>query len=235
MVKVLSVFEKNLSRATSWLKSIPARTWGLIALAFITIIVPGVIFTNLADEVHENETLAFDSAILESVHKHTSPGLDPVMKLITEFGGPLLLPIVALILTAILIYRRELRHAFILFTGVVGASIINIILKSIFRRDRPQLWDWIVSESGTSFPSGHAMASSALALSLMVIFWRTKWRWLAVGTGIVYILLIAFSRIYLGVHYPTDIIASWLISVAWVSAVTWIVYSLRRSPRKAAS
>lgn len=208
------------------------RTWKFVGLAFILIIIPSLLFANLADEVHENETLGFDSAVLHSVHKGSSPMADTAMKTFTEFGGPMLLPVVAVGVTLLLMYRRRFRQAFIVFISVAGASALNLVLKSIFRRDRPQLWQWIVSENGTSFPSGHAMASSALALSLVVILWNTKWRWLAVSLGAIYMLAIAFSRIYLGVHYPTDIIASWLVSVAWVSAVTWIVYSFHTNARK---
>lgn len=229
MLKISTALAKVLSSTTTWLQSVPSKTWKLVSLAFIMIILPSLLFAGLADEVHENETLAFDAAVLESVHREASPAVDIAMKTFTEFGGPLLLPAIALGLTVILVYRRRLRYAFIMFISVTGASALNIILKSIFQRDRPQLWRWIVSENGTSFPSGHTMASSALALSLMVIFWNTKWRWLAVSLGVIYMIGIAFSRIYLGVHYPTDIIASWLVSVAWVSTVVWIAYSYPRA------
>lgn len=225
MLKISTAVSKGLV----WLRSIPLKTWKYIALAFVVIIMPGLLFASLADEVHENETLGFDSAVLKSVHNEASPMVDTAMKTLTEFGGPMLLPAIAVGLTIFLMYRRRFRHAFIVFISVGGASALNIVLKSIFRRDRPQLWQWIVSENGTSFPSGHAMASSALALSLIVILWNTKWRWLAVTLGLVYMLAIAFSRIYLGVHYPTDIIASWLVSVAWVSAVTWIAFGYNKN------
>lgn len=229
MLKISTALAKVLSSTTTWLQSVPSKTWKLVSLAFIMIILPSLLFAGLADEVHENETLAFDAAVLEGVHREASPAVDIAMKTFTEFGGPLLLPAIVLGLTVILVYRRRLRYAFIMFISVTGASALNIILKSIFQRDRPQLWRWIVSENGTSFPSGHTMASSALALSLMVIFWNTKWRWLAVSLGVIYMIGIAFSRIYLGVHYPTDIIASWLVSVAWVSTVVWIAYSYPRA------
>lgn len=232
MLKIPSVLAKALSCTKTWLQSMPSKTWKLVGLAFIMIIIPSLLFASLADEVHENETLAFDTAVLESVHREASPAADIAIKTFTEFGGPLLLPAISLGLTSILVYRRRLRYAFIMFISVAGASALNIILKSIFQRDRPQLWRWIVSENGTSFPSGHTMASSALALSLVVILWNTKWRWLAASLGFVYTVGIAFSRIYLGVHYPTDIIASWLVSIAWVSIVVWIAYSYRSVPKK---
>ena len=86
-------------------------------------------------------------------------------------------------------------------------------------------------EHSSWFPSGHAMASSALALSLIVIFWSTKWRWLVLAGAIFYVVIIALTRLYLGVHYPTDILAGWAVSCAWVAIVSVTIGYRRISPR----
>ena len=108
--------------------------------------------------------------------------------------------------------------------GVGGAALLNMVLKLIFERPRPDLWEQLIIETSFSFPSGHAMASSALAFSVIAIAWNTRFRWYAVGVGVLFMLVIGFSRLYLGVHYPTDVLAGWFVSGAWVLLVALVVY-----------
>src|SRR3990167_6860759 len=106
-----------------------------------------------------------------------------------------------------------------------SAGLLNFGLKLLFGRSRPELWTHLVTESSYSFPSGHAMLSSALALALVSIFWGTKYRvTVAIGAAL-YIAMIGFTRLYLGVHYPSDIIAGWCASFAWVIIVTSIAHT----------
>jgi membrane-associated phospholipid phosphatase len=131
-------------------------------------------------------------------------------------------------------YLRQHRGAaYTLAAGVGGAAILNAVLKLSFQRVRPSLWIPIVHESSFSFPSGHAMASSALALTIMVLVWPTRWRWPAIVLGAAYIVLIGFTRVYLGVHYPSDVIGGWAVSFVWIMTMRAIIsrrragYSLR--------
>ena len=80
-----------------------------------------------------------------------------------------------------------------------------------------------MTENGYSFHSGHAMASMALSASVIFLLWKTKYRLLAIIIGALYILTIGLTRMYLGEHYPSDILAGWLISLAWVVLVAFIL------------
>jgi undecaprenyl-diphosphatase len=126
-------------------------------------------------------------------------------------------------LTVILWLKRRRYAALALAAGVGGAAAMNLVLKYLFERTRPDLWTRLVHETSFSFPSGHAMASSALAFSLIVIFWRTRWRWWIIAAGVLYMVTIGFTRLYLGVHYPTDIIGGWVVSMGWVAIVAAVI------------
>jgi undecaprenyl-diphosphatase len=84
----------------------------------------------------------------------------------------------------------------------------------------------VITETGYSFPSGHAMLSSALILSVVFIIWKTRFRWVGVIIGAILIGLIGLSRVYLGVHFPTDIVAGWSVSFVWVFIVLVVTKSL---------
>jgi undecaprenyl-diphosphatase len=104
---------------------------------------------------------------------------------------------------------------------------LNLLLKELFGRDRPTLWETLVTEHGFSFPSGHAMASSALGFSIMVTLWNTRFRVPACIVAGFYIVLVGFSRLYLGVHYPTDVLAGWVLSGTWVILMLYVFYPQR--------
>lgn len=204
------------------------RVVARLGAAFMLLIVPLAIFAELADDVRDKEPIGFDAAIQAWTHSLSAPWLDVLLALLTQLGGVMAIVVIAAGLVLILLSRGRQRMASIVLFGVGGAAVINTILKLIFERTRPDVWEHLVVEHSYSFPSGHAMASSALALAVIAITWRTRWRWLTLVAGSAYVILIGFSRVYLGVHYPSDIVAGWCISLAWVAMVALIINRYRR-------
>lgn len=196
-----------------------------VVYAFGVFSVCTMLFAALADEVMENETLRYDEAVLQAVRGIASPLLDTIFVVGTDLGGVIGVAVIGVLLGGYFIYKRRWHKLVFLLYALVGAVLLNVLLKSIFLRDRPDLWEHLVVEDSYSFPSGHAMASSALALALIALGWKTKFRWMILAAACFFVVFIGFSRLYLGVHYPTDVIAGWLVSTAWVSTV---VYFMRR-------
>ena len=141
------------------------------------------------------------------------------MVFITQLGGVLVLGLATVLAVGYFWYKRRKYAALMVLASMVGAGILNVLLKALFARERPDLWTQLVTETSFSFPSGHAMGSSAFALALIIILWQTKWRILVLILGSLYVLLIGLSRMYLGVHFPTDVVAGWLVSAGWVAIV----------------
>jgi membrane-associated phospholipid phosphatase len=180
-------------------------------------------FVGIADEVLEGDTLRVDESILRMINNMSTPALDQFFIIATNFGGVIGIVGISLVVIAVLLKLRKYRDVVFFAVGLYGAVAINTILKLVFERTRPDLWERLVIETSYSFPSGHALASSALALTIIILCYKTKWFIPALIIGGAYGLIIAFSRLYLGVHYPTDIIGGWLISSLWVIAVYWMV------------
>lgn len=181
------------------------------------------LFALLADEVTENETLPYDEAVLQFVRSLASPLLDTVFIFGTEAGGVIGVGLLGVVGAIYLAYKRKWRKVAFLVYALAGATLLNVALKFIFLRDRPDLWEHLVVEDSYSFPSGHAMASSALAATAAILGWNTKFRVPIIISAIFFAAFIGFSRLYLGVHYPTDILAGWLVSIAWVCTVYYFM------------
>jgi len=186
-------------------------------LAGFVLIIYG--FIELAEVVGTSESVAADQHILELVSGTTSDTLDNIFVALTTLGGKTATAVITVGLVGLLLARKRIRAAVVVGSTVAGASISVYLLKLVFARPRPDLWQALVDESTYSFPSGHAITSSALALSLMVVAWPSRWRWPAIIFGAIFMLGVGYSRLYLGVHYPTDIVASWLLSAAWLIIV----------------
>lgn len=202
-------------------------TWLYAGMALAVVVAGTAGFGKIAEEMHEQDTLPYDDAILNWLHQFQSHELDMIVKRITDTGDVLGISLICAGLIALLWYLKKRAAMAQLALGVLGAVGINLVLKSIFMRDRPALWEHFVTETSYSFPSGHAMASSALAFSAMVILWHTRLRWWAVGIGFVYMVLIGLTRLYLGVHYPTDVLAGWCVSAVWVAMVAVLTGAVR--------
>lgn len=201
----------------------------LLALGLLVLFIGGVsIFASLADEVREGDTVSFDTAVLLGINSRSSPLLDTVFSTGTMLGGAVVVAAVSLAMIVILALRKSYSRALLATLIIGGTTLANFFLKLVFERSRPELWTRLVEEQSFSFPSGHAMASMALGLTIVLLTWNTRWRAAAVIGAVAYVLFIGFSRLYLGVHYPTDILAGWLVSSLWVFAIAWL-FSRRKN------
>lgn len=215
--------KKKIVRFASERKQLQFSLSLLVAYAAFSLCAMG--FVRLAWEVREKETMQLDEQVLMTINGWSNKFLDSFLPIATDIGGMVGVAVLTLLLMTVLIYRKEYRRALLIIVSVGGATILNMMLKAVFERARPDLWARLVEETGYSFPSGHAMASAALGIALVVALWHSRWRWWSVGFATVYILFVGFSRLYLGVHYPSDIIAGWLVSGAWVLAVALLIRS----------
>ncbi len=204
---------------------------GPLLLVFVGVLLPLLLFGALAEDVWEKEAFSWDNPTLQWLHAHSSPALDGLMLKITLVGGAsCLLPLFTL--GTLGLWLRGLRlQALFGVVGVGGACAIDLIAKAIFGRARPALWLSLTPEHDYGFPSGHSMLSSALVAALLFLLWRSRasLRLQVLGTvaGALFVLLVGASRLYLGVHYPSDVLAAWAASLAWVSGVHLIVSSRR--------
>jgi undecaprenyl-diphosphatase len=146
---------------------------------------------------------------------------------VSRLGGGLgLVPLCALV-TVLLLQQRRPRAALFLVLAYGGAEAIDQLAKFVFHTARPHFWRSPAPASGYSFPSGHAMGSMALFSALVLLAWPTRWRWPVLILGLCAVLLIALSRLYLGVHYPSDVLAGWLAALAWVVGLFFLLTARR--------
>jgi len=196
-------------------------------------------FLLMAVFVGTDSANGFDEPIIETVQGWESSGLTSFMETMSTIGSTLYTVIIALILLSLMAFFLGHRKELVLFVAALGGStILNNVMKPLFERDRPTIHR-LVEEEGFSFPSGHAMASFTLAVITAYLLWKhvshPVLRSALLVLAAAWFLLMGTSRIYLGVHYPSDILAGFLLSAFWVSLMIlafrgWIGRSLRESP-----
>lgn len=189
-----------------------------IVLLFVGVLLPLWIFVGLAEEVHELEQFLFDDPLLLRVHAHAGPGLDGWFLAVSRVGYQGVIALDIALVLAILVARRW-REAIFAASAFLGSALLNMGSKQFFHRDRPSLWESVSPELTFSFPSGHAMGSMTLALVIVLLAWPTRWRWPAAWLALLFVVLVGFSRLYLGVHYPSDILGGWMAAAAWTLGV----------------
>ena len=204
----------------AWFKAHRGR---LLAL-FACVLVPLFLFGELAENIRAGEPFRFDETILRLMQRHAGESLDRLMLFASAIGsGPVVGTVDGLVWLLLLVRRRWVDALFwALATG--GAALLNMLAKHSYARIRPDLWPSIAPETSFSFPSGHAMQSTALAAALVVLLWPTVARLPMLVVGSLFVGLVGVSRIYLGVHYPSDILAGWAASIAWVAGLSFLFY-----------
>ena len=187
-----------------------------LALLFVGLLLPLWLFAELGDEVREADVFFFDAPILHLARSMAREGFDRIFLFFSAIGyGFGVVPgAIALVLGLALI--RHFRESIFVAAATGGSALLNIAAKHAFARQRPGLWQSISPETTFSFPSGHAMGSMTLAAVIVLLAWPSRWRWFAVVAMGVFVVMVGLSRIYLGVHYPSDIIAGWAAASVWV-------------------
>lgn len=194
-------------------------------------------FGLIADAVTDGDTLGLDNAVLMALRKPGNPA-DPIgpswfneaVRDITGLGSFSVLGIVTIVVFAYLVLAGKLRTGWFMVFAVVGGTILSTMLKMLFDRPRPALTG--VAEVFTaSFPSGHATVSAVVFLTIGAMLAEAsperRLQWFYVGVAIVLTVLVGVSRIYLGVHYPTDVLAGWSLGAAWALLCTTAAHFLR--------
>ncbi|MCS4279617.1 phosphatase PAP2 family protein [Stenotrophomonas rhizophila] len=204
------------------------NAWRFVLL-FVGVLLPLAGFVALADEVHELEAIYFDDLLLWKLHALHSPGLDRFFVLLSKLGYEWFLIPADVLIVGLLAWRKRWREASFVAICFAGSALLNLGSKRFFQRDRPSLWESIAPESTFSFPSGHAMGSMTLAVTLVLLAWNTRWRWPVALAALTFAVLVSISRMYLGVHYPSDILAGWCAALVWVVGCFLVMFR-RRHP-----
>ncbi|ASR44628.1 hypothetical protein BEN78_15920 [Xanthomonas citri pv. mangiferaeindicae] len=195
-----------------------------LALLFAGVLLPMWGFMELADEVHEAEAIPFDEPLLLYANQMARDGFDRVFLFFSQIGYARGVVPVDIGLVVLLLALRRWRDGLFAALATGGSALLNLGTKQLFARDRPSLWESIAPEATYSFPSGHAMGSMTLALVLVLLTWPTRARWWTVAAMAVFVPMVGLSRIYLGVHYPSDILAGWAAASVWVVGVYLLLY-----------
>ncbi len=216
------------------------RRTELTILMAVALIVGGVwLFVQLADEVVEGSTHVIDERLLLALRDPADP-TDPLgppwveetMRDFTALGGGAILFLIIASVVGYLAIQRKYRAALLLALAIIGGMVLSQLLKSTFGRPRPDLVPHGSYVYFTSFPSGHSMMSAATYLTLGALLARLQERRrlkiYVLALAMLITLLVGISRIYLGVHWPTDVLAGWTAGAVWAALCGLIMWWLQR-------
>ncbi len=193
----------------------------------LTIVLPLLIFLFLAVNVLNNNIQAFDAYVYSIVSKIISEKMTTFMKFITFLASQQFLGIIS-VLIFLSIFTKKQKYSFYAAMSIINislSSIINVGLKWLIDRNRPDILK-LVEVTGLSFPSGHSMASISFygfIIYLCSRFCKGKYKNLIIFPLAILIVLIGFSRIYLGVHYSSDVLGGFSLGVFWLGVFTLII------------
>jgi membrane-associated phospholipid phosphatase len=207
---------------------------GILSLG-ILLGVPFALFLAVAEDVAEEEVLTWETQILRWAAERRTPLIDALMRVITDLGATVSLSAAAAAIVALLLLKRLHREAVFVALAVGSAALLNALLKQLFQRPRPDVVSPVVTAHGFAFPSGHTMSSMAFACAVTFLCWRLRWRWrwpVSVA-AFAFALLVGLSRIYLGVHFPSDVLAGWLISIDLVAVIYLLLFHEARVAARA--
>jgi undecaprenyl-diphosphatase len=211
--------------------------WLLVVVTLVGGALSG--FAELADEVADGETHAFDRAVMLSMREAGDPDepagpawVELVARDITALGGTAVLALLTIAVVGFMLLNRRWGGAIFVAVSVAGGSLISAGLKHLFDRPRPDLVPHAVEVTSASFPSGHAMLAMVTYLTLGALLAevqpRRRFKVYILSWAIVLTLFVGLSRVYLGVHWPTDVLAGWCIGSAWALVCGGVAYWLQR-------
>ena len=212
-----------------------SRPLGLLLLVGVCLLG----FVALSDEVSEGETQDFDERVLRLLRDPKDPSVArgprwlPVSaEEVTALGGVTVLLLVTLAVSGFLLLGRRYRTLVMVLLATVGGAGMNTLLKSLFSRPRPSVVPHLTEVMTQSFPSGHAMLSATVYLTLggllAQLAERRRLKAYILGVAVLLPFLVGLTRVYLGVHYPTDVLGGWVAGLAWALLAVVLVRAVRR-------
>ena len=196
----------------------------VIVLGGITAIFAGYLFGELVEQVRRSTSALYraDQAIHTWFGHERQPAMTVLFWTATTLGGPAGLAVIVPVAAAILLVRKERASAIFLLVTASSGAILNLVLKTIFARTRPDLATALTVARWYSFPSGHAMGSYITFGALAYIALREPWPWVArsaaLAIALTMIVLVGLSRVYLGVHWTSDIAGGWSAGTVWLAS-----------------
>jgi undecaprenyl-diphosphatase len=220
----------------SWLSRVDSR----LLLILLVLAPASAAFIEIASEVGEDDALEFDRGVLRSLRsgpdlaEPIGPGwLTEAVVEITALGGTAILTLVTALAALYLLARQKVALALFLAGAISAGAIFNSVLKAAFLRDRPDLVPHLVEVSSASFPSGHAMNSAMVYLTLAALLISAERSWrvriFLILAALLLVGMVGVSRVYLGVHWPTDVLAGWSIGAAWAVLCSLVAHRLQQA------
>lgn len=202
-------------------------------IAILLILVLMLTAIKVGEEVLGAQTTEFDTAVLLYLREHTPPGIVQLFAWITLTGSSMFLTPVIAAVTLWLLYLRQRTEALLLAASGIGGVLIVYLLKRAVGRDRPALWETDIYW-GSSFPSGHTLGTAACAMALALCLRRIRPRTQSLGMwlALTWIALVGLSRLILGVHWPTDVMAAACIGLALPLTLNLLIDAHRGQRRR---
>ncbi len=220
-----------MNHLRAWFKAIDLLTvesvrrlgWVGSALLFLGL------FLKVTWELHEDSALnSLDQRVLIFISKHRIPSLNGSAVDVTALGSATVITLLTIIGVILLSVNRDRRGSAYLAIGSIGAGVGTSLIKHLFTRPRPEVVPRLVEVDGFSYPSGHSLAATSFYLLLMFLAWRRYQAWqMRAATFFCATTLISgvcFSRLYLGVHYPSDVLSGLFLGTAWACLLTAYFY-----------
>jgi undecaprenyl-diphosphatase len=212
-----------------------------VLLLVVGLVVLGCAYVliQLTDEVKEGDTQKFDEWVLRTLRRADDPALPigprwlrEVGLDVTALGSAVVLGLVVVAVIGFMLLQRTYGLAWLTLIATTGGALLSTLLKLLIHRDRPSVVPHLREVRSLSFPSGHAMLSAVVYLTLGILLCRIVRGRVAklycLGWAVLLTLLVGMSRIYLGVHYPTDVLAGWMAGLVWALGCWLIAEYLRR-------
>jgi len=210
------------------------------AVVYITLITGIVLFCIVSATVITGKIISIDNSILlllrntENTSIPVGPGwLLNFMKYITALGSIPVVILITIFTSGLLILKKEYRSLKLILFAATGGGVIELLMKEIFSRPRPQIVPHLVSVDSLSYPSGHSAITSIILLSLVLIIYNSEIKGSIklyfLYSVILLIFIIGISRIYLGVHYPSDVLGGWSLGLIWSSISAILAYKVKKA------